>query len=148
MKPATKLVVVGHGDYRLINEYKKRTGCPYEMYTNPSRSAYKALGFSITLKNNGAKPVYSDRSFVSVVYTSFLANVKAGRLALFGGRQDQNGGELIFVDGRLLFINRMLVTVDHLGVDEMKKQLNESEAHVQENSVLDASHGQTTVESI
>ncbi|PNS14553.1 hypothetical protein CAC42_2610 [Sphaceloma murrayae] len=123
--PPTKLVLIGCGDSTLISDYKKRTGCAYDMYADSSRATYDSLGFAVTLANNGRKqPEYSDRSFGSVVVSSFMANLTAGVTKLFsGGKTNQNGGELVWEGGELKFIHRMAGTTDHMGLPALKQQL-------------------------
>ncbi|TKX22171.1 hypothetical protein C1H76_5604 [Elsinoe australis] len=124
LEPSTKLIVIGCGDPSLINDYKKRTNCEFDVYADPTRATYGALGFTVTLANGGKNPEYSDRSFLSVVASSFISNLTAGPTKIFsGGKTAQNGGELVWVNGELKSIHRMTTTVDHLGIPAMKKEL-------------------------
>ncbi|KAF2155557.1 hypothetical protein K461DRAFT_265105 [Myriangium duriaei CBS 260.36] len=122
LSPPTKLVLIGCGDPSLIASYKKRTACPYDLYADPTRATYDALGFANTLANTG-KPDYADKSFASTVWSSFTTNLMAGSKIFSGGKTSQNGGELIWVDGKLTFIYRMASTVDHMSIPDLKKQL-------------------------
>ncbi|KAF2223414.1 hypothetical protein BDZ85DRAFT_318668 [Elsinoe ampelina] len=124
LNPPTKLIVIGCGDPSLIVDYKKRNNCPYEIYADPKRVTYDTLGFAVTLATGHKNIAYSDRSFASVVVSSFLTNLTAGPTKLFsGGKTAQNGGELIWVNGELKFIHRMATTTGHLGVPELKAKL-------------------------
>lgn len=41
---AVKLVIVGNGSPGLIGPYKELLNCPYEIYTDPGKVVYAALG--------------------------------------------------------------------------------------------------------
>lgn len=123
MDPSTKLVVIGCGEPSLIEDYKKRTSCPFDLYADPSRETYQTLDFVSTL-GAGSPPSYAKNpSFAHTAWTSFLTNLKAGSKMLSGGRQWQNGGELIWVNGKLEYIYRMANTTDHLPAPDLRKQV-------------------------
>ncbi|KAF4551758.1 Hypothetical protein D9617_12g036480 [Elsinoe fawcettii] len=125
MTPPTKLVVIGCGDYSLIADYKKRVGITYDVYADSSRATYNTLGFAVTLATGSKQSEFTDRSFASVAFSSFLTNLTAGPSKLFsGGKTAQNGGELVWVNGELKYIHRMTTTMDHLGVAELKAKMD------------------------
>lgn len=128
LSPPTKLVVIGCGDPALIGDYKRRTSCPYELYADPSRATYDLLDFTVTLANGHKAPGYSEKSFASTVWYSFVNNLTAGSMMLSGGKRAQNGGELVWQDGKLKYICRMKTTTDHMPVAELRKVLDEQSA--------------------
>ncbi|KAL3963323.1 hypothetical protein ACCO45_000327 [Purpureocillium lilacinum] len=81
---STFVVVVGCGDPALIDMYVEATGCPFPVYTDPTRSLFDELGMVKTLAL-GAKPAYMKRG---------LRSIPRG-LALKSGDQRQVGGEFL-----------------------------------------------------
>lgn len=94
---STFIAVVGCGDPHLIDDYATETGCPFPIYTDPTRRLYEELGMCRTLAM-GPKPAYVRRSFAHTIATGVtqgLRNVKKG-LAFKSGDQKQVGGEFLF----------------------------------------------------
>ncbi|GAB7353832.1 hypothetical protein MBLNU459_g4202t3 [Dothideomycetes sp. NU459] len=121
MDPPTTVTIIGCGDPILIPNYMKMTDCPYEIYADPSRSTYTALGLSVNEIATEGVPKYVQRYSTTSVFKAILIGlglaVRAKNTA--AGNKSQNGGELIWVDGKLQFIHRMRHTNDHLEVDQL-----------------------------
>ena len=118
--PSTNLSIIGCGDPALIADYMKRTNCRYEIYTDPKRKIYDKLGCVINIGMGDQKPKYIAHSYTSIIMNSLWTNLSAGSKALSGGKASQNGGEFIWIDGKLEYARRMANTVDHLEVDELR----------------------------
>lgn len=94
---STFITVVGCGDPKLIDMYAKETGCPFPIYTDPTRQLFDALGMVKTL-TMGAKPAYAKKSTSKGIFDSIvqgLRQVPKG-LALKSGDHRQVGGEFLF----------------------------------------------------
>ncbi|PTB68538.1 hypothetical protein BBK36DRAFT_1191112 [Trichoderma citrinoviride] len=94
---STFITVVGCGDPKLIDMYAKETGCPFPIYTDPTRQLFDALGMVKTL-TMGAKPAYTKKSTSKGIFDSIvqgLRQVPKG-LALKSGDHRQVGGEFLF----------------------------------------------------
>lgn len=119
--PPTTLTIIGCGDSSLIREYIDKTGCKYDVYTDPTRAIYLALGMVSNLSLGERKPDYIKKNFAGSVVggiMEILTNPMASP-----GKKSQNGGEWIFVDGVLRWCRRMRNTRDHTEVEELKKVL-------------------------
>ena len=94
---STYIAVIGCGDPGLIDMYVETTGCPFPVYTDPTRQLFDTLGMMRTLAL-GARPAYMKQS----VFKSALASIAQGLgqlkkgLALKAGDQRQVGGEFLF----------------------------------------------------
>ncbi|KOS22740.1 Thioredoxin-like protein AAED1 [Escovopsis weberi] len=94
---STFIAVVGCGDPGLIDMYREATGCPFPIYTDPTRSLFDALGMVKTL-SLGERPAYAQKSTARGVLDSVvqaLRFVPAG-LAHKSGDARQVGGEFLF----------------------------------------------------
>ncbi|TFB07742.1 Thioredoxin-like protein [Trichoderma ghanense] len=94
---STFITVVGCGDPKLIDMYAKETGCPFPIYTDPTRQLFDALGMVKTL-TMGVKPAYTKKSTSKGIFDSIvqgLRQVPKG-LALKSGDHRQVGGEFLF----------------------------------------------------
>lgn len=125
LNPPTTLSIIGCGDPALIPDYIKQTGCPYKMYADPSRATYDKLGFVVTLAMGEEKPKYIPRSTFATVLDSLRITLASGTKALSGGKFNQNGGEMIWVDGELQYCRKMSNTTDHLEVEDLVMELTE-----------------------
>lgn len=121
MDPPTTVTIVGCGDPILIQNYMKMTNCPYDIYADPSRSTYAALGFAVNETAAEEVPKYVQRYSTTSVFKAILISlglaVRSRNIA--AGKTSQNGGELIWIDGKLQYIHRMRNTNDHLEVDQL-----------------------------
>ncbi|KEQ77809.1 hypothetical protein M436DRAFT_32015, partial [Aureobasidium namibiae CBS 147.97] len=121
MDPPTTLTIIGCGDPILIQNYMKMTNCPFDVYADPSRLTYSTLGLSV---NETAAPEvpqyvkkYSTTSIIKAILISL--GLAAKTKSISAGKKSQNGGELIWVDGKIQYIHRMKHTNDHLEVDQL-----------------------------
>ena len=121
MDPPTTLTIVGCGDPILIQNYTKMTDCPYEVYADPSRSTYATLGFSVNETAAPEVPKYVRKYSTTSIFKAILISLglAAKTKSISAGKKSQNGGELIWVDGKLQYIHRMRHTNDHLEVDQL-----------------------------
>ncbi|RFU81194.1 fmhp [Trichoderma arundinaceum] len=94
---STFITVVGCGDPALIDMYAKETGCPFPIYTDPTRSLFDALGMVKTL-TMGNKPAYAKKSTSRGIFDSIVQGLKQvpKGLALKSGDHRQVGGEFLF----------------------------------------------------
>ncbi len=77
--------------------YVQETGCPFPVYTDPTRKLYSDLGMVRSLAP-GSRPAYMRRSLLSASIASVfqgLRQLKKG-LAMKAGDQRQIGGEFLF----------------------------------------------------
>ncbi|QUC16153.1 uncharacterized protein UV8b_00394 [Ustilaginoidea virens] len=94
---STFVAVVGCGDPALIDMYAEATGCPFPIYTDPTRSIFDQLGMTKTLAL-GSKPAYIRKS----LWRNTLDSIGQGLrvlpkgLALKSGDPRQVGGEFLF----------------------------------------------------
>ncbi|RPA93887.1 hypothetical protein L873DRAFT_1830542 [Choiromyces venosus 120613-1] len=115
-----KIVIVGHGDPAVIKTYMAETGCIFPIYTEPTGRLYTLLGMVKSLKL-GEKPEYIQQSTISSIFTSFISALKWGGRK--GGDYQQNGGEWMWENGKLVWCHRMKNTRDHSEVKDLKKVL-------------------------
>jgi hypothetical protein len=121
--PPTKLIIIGSGAPDLIQSYKDRTNCAFEIYTDPTRDISKKLDLQVNLKT-GQKPQYLDGGVMWRSLVSTFNAVSSPMKALRAGRFDQNGGEfLVDEEGKWGWGHRMQTTMDHVEVEELKKVL-------------------------
>ena len=95
---STFIAVVGCGAPELIGPYIKETGCPFPVYTDPTRKLYAELGMLSTLRL-GSRPAYMNRkSLIQVTASGVVQGLKQIRsgLATKMGDQRQVGGEFLF----------------------------------------------------
>lgn len=127
---STFIAVVGCGGPELIGHYVGVTGCPFPVYTDPTRKLYSELGMLSTLKM-GQKPAYlGEKSFAKLVASSVIQGFKhvgSGNVTKMGD-QRQVGGEFLF-EPATLSLEPPIATpvVDDVG--EEKRVLGESAAN-------------------
>lgn len=95
----------------------------YTMFCDPSRKLYEKLGMMSNYKTGDAKPGYVKKGMVGIVTDSFKNAALSGTAALKGGNPAQNGGEMLFANGELVWFKRMRHTQDHAEIDELKQVL-------------------------
>ncbi|CAD0038438.1 hypothetical protein D6C86_07954 [Aureobasidium pullulans] len=119
----TELFIVGCGSHTFIQTYIQRTGCKFEIYTDPSRVTYDTLGMTCNL-GLGKKPNYITNSLMGTLIGTGNTLMT---LLTDSGKKSQNGGELIWVDGEIKWARRMQNTRDHVEVEELERVLDEQE---------------------
>ena len=120
--PPSTLTIIGCGDPSLIAEYMTTTNCKFDVYSDPTRAIYLALGMTSNLGLGDKKPDYIRKSLLSSVIDGVWSTVSNPTAS--PGKKSQNGGEWIFIDGELKWCRRMRNTRDHTEVDELKKVLD------------------------
>ncbi|KAI4739905.1 hypothetical protein E4T50_09646 [Aureobasidium sp. EXF-12298] len=126
MDPPTTITIVGCGDPILIQNYMKMTDCPFDVYADPSRLAYSTLGLSVNETAAPEVPQYVKKYSTTSIFKAILISLglAAKTKSISAGKKSQNGGELIWVDGKIQYIHRMKHTNDHLEVDQLEYLLN------------------------
>lgn len=119
---STSIAIVGCGDPAFIPQYITDTNCKFQIYTDPKRSLFTALGMNSTL-NLGTKPDYVKRPLSRSTLAGIAQGLRAipRGLALKGGNQRQVGGEFLFEPSDLV----TPVTTPH---EEKKQTLAKPEA--------------------
>ncbi|KAG9528905.1 hypothetical protein KCU93_g4023, partial [Aureobasidium melanogenum] len=123
----TRLTIVGCGSYTFISTYLERTGCKFEIFTDPTRVTYDTLGMTCNL-GLGKKPDYIENSFVGTLIGT--ANTLM-TLTTSSGKKSQNGGELIWIDGDIQWTRRMQNTRDHVEIEDLKRVLDNQEKNLE-----------------
>lgn len=121
--PPSTLTIIGCGDPALIKEYIERTNCKFDVYTDPTRALYIALGMTCNLSLGDKKPDYIRKNFLGTVLDGVWSTLTSPTAS--PGKKTQNGGEWIFVDGELRWCRRMRNTRDHAEVKELKAILED-----------------------
>ncbi|SCZ98714.1 BZ3500_MvSof-1268-A1-R1_Chr3-1g05570 [Microbotryum saponariae] len=127
----TKLIIIGCGEFGLLDGYKALIDSPYDIYADPDLSVYTPLGMTRRTLDQGKfgannKPEYLVRS-VNVVPTAFsnivtsIRNVfKMGKPMANSGDIRQLGGEFVFdSQKRAVFVHRMENTRGHAKLAEI-----------------------------
>ena len=124
METPTRLVIVACGDPILIPQYIKETDCPFEIYADTGRKLYTMLGFCINGEANPEPPKYVKKYSPGLMLNLLISGKMAAKtMKASGGLINQNGGEMIWIDGKLKFIHRMRNTTDHVEVEELEQIL-------------------------
>lgn len=128
----SSITIIGLGDPKLIPFYRQTTGTSFPIYTDPSRSLYKKLGMSWTVRP-GARVDYmnysSEWSWVSGQVKQLRDIDKdkmdrdGQRLKFKGGNPMWIGGELLVRDSKVVWMRRMKTYRGHVGTSEIKKLL-------------------------
>lgn len=120
------LTIIGCGDPQLIKSYAERTGCPYPIYCDPTQALHTKLHMVKTLAGSTNKASYHRRSYFNIVVTSTWNALQSAPSVIRGknGPSDQNGGELLFQDGKLQWAHIMQTTTDHTSTDKLKSVLS------------------------
>lgn len=121
---------MGCGSYTFIPTYLERTGCKFEIFTDPSRVTYDTLGMTCNL-GMGKKPDYIENSFIGTLIGT--ANTLM-TITTSSGKKSQNGGELIWVDGEVKFARRMQNTRDHVEIEDLKHVLDNQETTLEKDT--------------
>ncbi|KII93005.1 hypothetical protein PLICRDRAFT_35174 [Plicaturopsis crispa FD-325 SS-3] len=122
-----KVVVVGCGGWQPIKEYAETTGFRGEIYADPSRKLYHALG--MTTETLATTPAGQPRRsyLTSSVLANALRSIWTGPMknpTLIGkqGSLSQLGGDFVFGPGnQCSFAHRMQHTEDHIEVEDLMR---------------------------
>jgi len=122
-KAGVKLVVIGCGDWQLIDNYKKVTGFTGDIFADPTRELYRKLGMT-TETLAGTPKGEQKRTYVGGAVSIALASIWRGlHHPQHIGKQgniSQLGGEFVFGPGnQCTFAHLMKHTEDHVEVSEL-----------------------------
>jgi len=135
MATPTKLVVIACGDPVLIPQYVKETLCPFEIYADTSRILYQKLGFCVNGEANEEQPAYVRKYSPKLMKNLMISGKMAAKTGqTSGGLINQNGGEMIYINGELKFIHRMRNTTDHVEVEELEQILESQDIEMAEQA--------------
>ena len=100
----------------------------FAIYCDPSRKLYNKLGMMSNLSAGDKAPSYIKKNAVEAMATgvknAVTSAVNTGvSTVIEGGHPAQNGGELLFANGELVWCKRMRHTQDHAEVAELKEVL-------------------------
>ncbi|KAJ5748332.1 uncharacterized protein N7511_010028 [Penicillium nucicola] len=123
---STSIVIIGCGDPGLIDSYATETGCPFPMFSDPTRKLFDDLEL-VTSLALGPRPEYIRKNMVQIVVESMMQGMKHvfSGLATKGGDPRQIGGEFLFEvkgDGatkEVTWCHRMTTTRDHTEISEL-----------------------------
>lgn len=77
----------------------------------------------VSLKQGDSQPEYIKKGMLASVTSSLKNVVMSGTEAFKGGNVSQNGGEMLFANGELVWFKRMRHTQDHAEIAELKEVL-------------------------
>ncbi|KAH9926481.1 AhpC/TSA antioxidant enzyme-domain-containing protein [Fomitopsis serialis] len=128
-----RLVVIGCGDWQPIQNYCDTTGFKGEMYADPSRALYTALGLveSLDVTPSGQeKRSYITRSLLRNALRSILQGpLKTPQHIGKQGKISQLGGDFVFGPGETCsFASRMRHTEDHIEVADLMRTAGVAES--------------------
>ncbi|KAG9102950.1 hypothetical protein FRC07_010115 [Ceratobasidium sp. 392] len=121
-KAGVKLVIIGNGSPSMIKAYRSDIfHCPYEMYTDPSRQLYNALGMDLRTTDGGSE----EEKGSYVKHGTFTGTMMVLKNALKmplanAGDIKQLGGEFILGPGLTCsFTSRMHTTRSHTPIRDL-----------------------------
>jgi len=128
----TQLVIIGCGEWKLIDNYKKNTGFEGHVYADPTRSLYRHFEMVESLsKPDGDEP---KPSYVQGAVSVTLRSM--GRMLMYPGswgRQgnvSQNGGEYVLGPGnKCSMAHRMRHSTDHMDIEDLVNVLKVGEGN-------------------
>lgn len=144
------VIVVGHGDPASIKAHQEITATPWPVYTDPTRSIHRVLKFnpdaSVPEKGTGRKyrrMLGSKWDLMKLCLRVWFFRYPA--LWNKGGDGFQNGGELtlgasesrlafirssigLLADGEVLYLHRMMNSMDHTDAKDIARVLGVSPA--------------------
>jgi len=120
----TSITIIGLGDPRLIPDYRRRTGCPFPIYTDPTRTLYKILGMTWTL-NMGQRVSYmgnmTEIEWLGGQFKQFRETENG--LKFKAGNPLWIGGEFLVENGEVKWCRRMRNYRGHSDIDLVKTLL-------------------------
>ncbi|KAG7443868.1 uncharacterized protein BT62DRAFT_971657 [Guyanagaster necrorhizus] len=126
-KSNVRIIIIGCGHSDAISVYKESTKFPGQIYADPSRKLYHALGMNI--ETLAATPAWKEKrsylklgTFSNVVSSIFKGPLQTPGLIGKQGNISQLGGDFVFGPGKhCIFASRMQHTEDHVEVSELMK---------------------------
>lgn len=128
----TAIYIISCGQPDLIRHYKSFTGCPYPIFTDPTRRTFKLMGMNTSLDIGKERPEYmkdlsimaSSKGLVKTLKKSLQDSNGLRKRDLFrGGHMMQVGGEFLFEDGEVIWCNRMKNYRSHAEVKVLRTLL-------------------------
>ncbi|KAJ5294658.1 hypothetical protein N7508_009479 [Penicillium antarcticum] len=127
----TSISIIGCGDPGLIDTYATETGCPFPIFSDPTRKLFDDLGL-VTSMALGPRPEYIRKNMVQIVAESMMQGMKhvLNGLAMKGGDPRQIGGEFLFdakdegEEKQVTWCHRMKTTRDHTEISELARILD------------------------
>jgi hypothetical protein len=114
----TSITIVGLGNPGLIPAYRKHTGTPFPIFTDPSRRLHRLLGMGRAL------PLGKLRKQPGSSRQQVLEMRRENRdMRGQGGSRLWMGGEFLIREGQVAWCNRMGSYRGHAGVDVVKRLL-------------------------
>ncbi|KAH9973377.1 AhpC/TSA antioxidant enzyme-domain-containing protein [Lactifluus volemus] len=123
---STRVVLVGCGDWHLIENYKKDTEFQGDIYANPDRKLYDVLGMVSNLQatpKGEEKRSYLKRGLLgNVLWSIWRGPLQNPSHVGKQGKISQLGGDFVFGPGTTCtYSSRMRHTEDHVEVAELMK---------------------------
>ncbi|GAA5896998.1 hypothetical protein JCM8208_006136 [Rhodotorula glutinis] len=117
---STKLVVIGCGSPSFIAPYRARLEFPFDVYADPDKKVYTAMGMTRrTLEMGDKAPEYLKSGMLGNVFGSIMSAFRFGKVASPGDMK-QVGGEFVFGKaGEPVWCHRMEHTRDHAPLREL-----------------------------
>ncbi|GAB1521634.1 hypothetical protein RhiTH_004731 [Rhizoctonia solani] len=118
-KAGVKLVIIGNGSPSMLKSYKTDIfKCPYEMYTDPDRALYNALGMTLRTNDGGSDEEKGSYVKHGTFTGTMLVLKRAMKMPLANaGDIKQLGGEFILGPGlNCSFASRMHTTRSHIPI--------------------------------
>lgn len=112
----------------MIVPYMEETTDEFPIYSDPSGRIYDKLQMKRTTAFSDPPP-YAELSLGSSFVKCMKQMWKRGLAGFKGGNWDQQGGEWIFVDGKLRYAHRMEASNDHLTADRLMDILKMDQDH-------------------
>lgn len=122
------IIVIGCGEWQVIEGYRENTGFLGPIYADPSRGVYHALGMTHeslkTTPSGESKPSYlAGHSRIGSVAHSVWEAISHPKLIGKQGSHSQLGGEFVFEKGSCLHASRMKHTENHIPVAKVMQIL-------------------------
>ncbi|KAH7103334.1 AhpC/TSA antioxidant enzyme-domain-containing protein [Auriculariales sp. MPI-PUGE-AT-0066] len=116
-----RLVVIGCGDPSMIKNYKEATRLQHDMYADPLRKLYDALGTHTSLEKAPITPTYGqDTGILSSIKAIWKEPMLKPTVIGKQGKLDQLGADLILGPGQTChYTRRMKNTQDHTPVTDL-----------------------------
>ncbi|EUC65099.1 AhpC/TSA antioxidant enzyme [Rhizoctonia solani AG-3 Rhs1AP] len=117
-----KLVIIGNGSPSMIKSYKTDIfHCPYEMYTDPERKVYNALGMTLRTTDGGSEEDKGSYVKHGTFTGTMMVMKRALKMPLANaGDIKQLGGEFILGPGlNCSFASRMHTTRSHTPIRDL-----------------------------
>ncbi|KAJ7188746.1 AhpC/TSA antioxidant enzyme-domain-containing protein [Mycena filopes] len=121
---STKLIIIGCGDFRVIEHYTQVTGFRGSIYTDSTRQLYRTLGLisklALTPSNQQKRSYVTGRWLGIATPVLEVTSAKAPNLLGQQGPVLQLGGEFVFCPGnQCTFAHRMRHVEDHIEVVDL-----------------------------